>query len=99
MNNRIDLDDIFRKICNNVYYQPPGNLNMKYPAIVYARSKINNNFANNKVYMQSHGYLVTVIDKNPDSEIVEKVSRIQGCEHNRHFISDNLNHDIFTIYY
>lgn len=97
MNSRLKLDSILKELCSNVYYQPPANLSMKYPAIVYSRSDINNDFADNKVYSQSHEYMVTVIDKNPDSEIVDKVSQLLGCRYNRNFKSDNLNHDVFII--
>ena len=72
---------------------------MKYPAIVYSRKDIENDFANNSVYAQRHLYQVTVIDGNPDSEIVEKVSRLPTCKYDRNFKSDNLNHDVFTLYF
>lgn len=84
---------------SNVYYQPPSNIQMKYPAIVYERARIDNMFANNNPYNQSLGYTVTVIDKNPDSEIVKKLSLLPLCRFDRHFVSDNLNHDVFTLYY
>lgn len=83
----------------NVYYSPPASLKMQYPAIVYSRSDIDNAHANNSVYKQECAYEITVIDRNPDSEIVKKVSRLPRCRFNRHYPSDNLNHDVFTIYY
>ena len=83
----------------NVYFQPPESLKMSYPAIVYARNKIENEFANDSIYNQRRSYLITVIDSDPDSEIVNKVSIMKTCKHDRHYKVDNLNHDIFTIYY
>lgn len=83
----------------NVYFQPPASKEINYPAIVYARENIDNTFANDNVYMQSRSYSITVIDSNPDSEIVTKVSKMKACRHNRHFKSDNLNHDVFIINY
>lgn len=83
----------------NVYYSPPASFKMQYPAIVYSRSDIDNAHANNSVYKQEYAYEITVIDRNPDSEIVKKVSRLPRCRFNRHYPSDNLNHDVFTIYY
>lgn len=82
-----------------VYFQPPESVKMSYPAIVYSRKKINNDHANNLVYKQSFSYELTVIDKDPDSEIVRKVSMLPMCAHDRHFESDNLNHDVFTLFY
>lgn len=83
----------------NVYFQPPESMQLKYPAIVYSRKKIDNKHAGNTVYQQLFSYELTVIDKDPDSEIVRKVSMLPTCKHDRHFKSDNLNHDVFTIYY
>ena len=83
----------------NVYYQPPESIKMQYPAIIYSRSGIDNVYANNGVYAQSNSYEVIVVDEDPDSEIVDKVSRLQACRFVRHYTADNLNHDVFTIYY
>ena len=99
--DRKDLGLIFREILDsdNVYFQPPASVQMKYPAIRYAREKIENDFANNNPYIQTYRYQVIVIDKNPDSEIVKAVSQLPGCQHKSHYVSDNLNHDVFTIYF
>ena len=72
---------------------------MKYPAIVYSRSDIDNRFANNEVYHQSHVYRVTIIDEDPDSEIVQKMSKFKTAKFERHFTTNGLNHDIFAIFY
>lgn len=99
MSSRLDLHEILKGFTNNVYYQPPSTIKMKYPAIVYARESIENTFANDSVYAQSHFYQITVIDEDPDSGIVKGISRLPKCRYNRHYTSDNLNHDVFTIYY
>lgn len=98
---RLELHEILCGILGsrNVYYQQPNSTKMSYPAIIYSRDDIVNDFADNNVYIQSHRYQITVIDRNPDSEIVEKVSQMPKCRYDRHYVSDNLNHDIFTIYY
>ena len=86
MFSRIELQDELEKLLGskNVYYQPPESVKMDYPAIVYHRSDIDNDFAD---------------DNNPDSEIVEAVSKLPNCRYDRHYTADNLNHDVFTIYY
>lgn len=83
----------------NVYFQPPSSVRIKYPAIVYSRSDIDNKHANNAVYLSDVRYQLTVIDEDPDSEIVAKVAQLPKCSFDRHYASDNLNHDVFTIYY
>lgn len=101
MSNRLKLHELLCEVLGSrqVYFQPPESVKMKYPAIVYSRNNIGNEHANDSVYMQSPSYTITVIDKNPDSEIVDKISRLPMCRFDRHFTADNLNHDTFTIYY
>lgn len=101
MNKRLELQSILEEILGsrNVYFQPPSTVRMQYPAIVYSRKSIDNLHANNSVYKQDHSYELTVIDKDPDSEIVSKVSELLLCRFDRHYKSDNLNHDVFTLYY
>lgn len=100
MASRLELQTKLEELLGsrNVYFQPPASVKMQYPAIVYELDDINNKFANDSVYKQSLRYKITVMDFNPDSEIVKKVSKLPRCRFNRHFTSDNLNHDVFTIY-
>ena len=107
MSSRLELHELLCGIVNitepdgdrHTYFQPPSSVRMRYPAIVYERSGINNSFANDTVYGQSNSYKVTVIDQDPESDIVKQVSLLPKCKWDRQFKSDNLNHDIFTLYY
>lgn len=101
MGSRLELQNLLEFILGsrNVYYQPPESIKIKYPAIIYSRNDIDNNFADDIVYMQNHTYQIIVIDANPDSEIVDKISKLPMCRYNRHYTSDNLNHDVFILNY
>lgn len=101
MASRLELHEVLCKILGsrNVYFQPPASVKMQYPAIVYERSDIQTQYADNNPYLQSLQYQVTVIDKNPDSEIVTEVSKLPLCRFDRHYTADNLNHDVFTLYF
>ena len=101
MGSRLDLQTKLETLLGskNVYYQPPASVRMNYPAIVYSRSNIENRHADDDVYMQAYFYEVIVIDEDPDSEVVENISKLPGCRFDRHYTSDNLNHDVFTLYY
>lgn len=101
MGSRLELQNLLESILGsrNVYYQPPESIKIKYPAIIYSRNNIDNNFADDIVYMQNHTYQIIVIDANPDSEIVNKISNLPMCRYNRHYTSDNLNHDVFILNY
>lgn len=101
MSSRTNLQNKLEEILGseNVYFQPPASVNINYPAILYFRKDIENVPANDDVYLQRHAYEVVVVDKKPDSEIVERVSLLPLCSFDRHYKSDNLNHDVFTLYY
>ena len=101
MNSRLELHEVLCSVLRsrNVYFQPPANIKMKYPAIVYKRDDIVNSQANNEVYKQAKKYQLIVIDQNPDSEIVQKISKLSRIRYDRHYVSDGLNHDTFTIFY
>ena len=99
--NRIELQTLLEEVLGSkqVYFQPPSSIRMKYPAIVYSRSNIENLPANDSVYIQRYSYTITVMDYDPDSEIVKKISLIPRIRFDNHFTSDGLNHDVFTITY
>ena len=97
--DRQDLSTVLHKICDNVYFQPPESVKLKFPCIVYERTDIHINHADNLAYYMKDQYTLTVVDKNPDSTITEKVKMLPKCRFVRHFVSDNLNHDMFELYF
>lgn len=100
MNDRLTLHELLcEKLgSRNVYFQPPESVKMKYPAIRYSRNRIENTSADNIVYKQAVSYTITVIDRDPDSAIVERVSTIPHIMYDRSYIADNLNHDVFRLF-
>lgn len=101
MGTRLQLHQILCDILgsDNVYFQPPEDGKMKYPAILYSRDDIETFNADDIPYRNVTGYMITVIDRDPDSEIVPKIAALPLCRYDRHYKADNLNHDVFTIYY
>jgi hypothetical protein len=101
MQSRLKLHEVLCGILGtrNVYFNPPESVKMRYPAIVYSRSVIDNKHANNAVYNQEIAYDVTVVDPDPDSEVVQAMSKLPLCRFVRHYTADNLNHDVFTLYF
>ena len=81
----------------NVYYQAPGRID--YPAIKYEIDDIEATHANNSVYRTSRRYKVTVIDGLPDNPVIDKILELPMCSYDRHYVSDNLNHDVLTLYW
>jgi len=96
---RLELQTLLEGLIGsgNVYFQPPPSFMMSYPCVVYNRSNIRTKFADNLPYLHRKQYTLTVIDANPDSEIPDKVADLPTCIFDRHFVSDNLNQDVFNI--
>ena len=99
MDSRIKLQEYLTTITPNVYFQPPSNLNISYPCIVYSRKAIEKWRANNSHYKFNNSYTVTVIDRNPDSPIASAINNMKHCEFDRQFVTDGLSHISFTLYY
>lgn len=106
MDSRMDLHETLCRVLDvtepdgdrHTYFNPPSSVNMKFPAIRYSIKAIESVFANNGLYNKRPSYKVTLIDEDPDSVYVEKILKIPLCSFDRHYIANNLNHFVFTIY-
>jgi hypothetical protein len=100
-NRRVELQTKLEEILGskNVYFEPPENIKMKYPCIVYEVGAGLRTPADNKKYLYSQGYSVTYITKDPDTDIPDKLLDLQYCSLERPFKSENLYHWVFFIYY
>lgn len=98
---RSELHTILKGILgsNNVYFQPPSTVTLKYPCIIYAIDGMQIKHASNNPYKHGKRYLVTVVDKNPDSDIPEKVAKLPTVQFGRSYSADYLNHNTFRLYF
>ena len=101
LERRKELNDIFKELLgsDNVYFQPPEDRIMKYPCIVYQRDNASFKSADNLPYSTTQRYQVTLIDQNPDSDVVDRLMNLPLSSFNRHFTTSGLNHDVFVIYH
>ena len=101
MNKRLELHELLCSLLGSrhVYFQPPSNIKMTYPAIVYELDGMNETYADNAKYLYKKLYTITVIDKNPDSLIPDKIVGMRLSKFDRQYVSDNLYHTVFTVYY
>ena len=101
MANRLDLQALLEDLLGsrNVYYQPPESVKMNYPVISKRVLDIFESVNDGGVYLSNRKYLVTVIDKNPDSSFIDIMAKLPTCRFVRHYKSDNLNHYVFTLYF
>jgi hypothetical protein len=96
---RLQLHQLLETIVDNVYFQPPTNVKLVYPCIIYKRDFARTEFADDKPYNFVLRYMIMVIDPNPDSEIPKKVAELPMCVFNRFYTADNLNHDVYSVYF
>lgn len=96
---RLQLHDILLTFCDNVYFQPPVNVQLEYPCIVYKRDFADTKFADNVPYDTILRYQITVIDRDPDSDIPGKVAAMPMSSFNRFFTTDDLNHDVYNVFF
>ena len=106
MRSRLDFHNILVEIAaefdipaTRVYYQPPATIKMGYPCIVYTRDRNDTKFADGSPYILTRRYTVTVVDKNPDSEIPDRIALLPMSSSSRNFMNDNLYHFVYDVYY
>jgi hypothetical protein len=97
MGSRLKLQTLLETIVNNVYFQPPPSFKITYPCIVYSRVNIRPKFADNTSYKLTNQYELTIIDIDPDSMFPTEIAKLPQCTFDRHYVVDNLNHDVFNI--
>ena len=101
MADRIELHNLLEDMLGskNVYYQPPESIKMQYDAIRYSKKNISSTYANDSKYLMKDCYELMVIAKRPDNPVIKKLLELPYCSYDRHYVADNLNHDVLTIYY
>ena len=95
---------LHEKLCTilgsrNVYHDPPSNIHLNYPCIIYKRQAVVSRSADNKRYANWYPYDVQIISKDPDFELFDSfLSNFECGREGAPFTSDNLHHSNFTIY-
>lgn len=83
---------------NRVYFQPPENLKIVYPAVVFHLSKIEIDHASDAPYKGAREYSVTLITKDPEPDVIDEILKIPYSSLDTTYISDGMNHFVFTVY-
>lgn len=101
MATRLELQSKLEELLGsrNVYYQPPESIKLDYPAIVYHKNRVDVKHANDHAYTFRNSYTITVVDRKPDNPVIEKLLQLPYCSYDTNFVSDNLEHDVLTLYY
>lgn len=102
MEKRLKLHEILVEFLgsNNVYFQPPETIKLKYPCILYKKATPKTKCADDNTYIFRQQYTVTIIYNDPDTDLAKRlVEYLPMCSIDRTFSADNLYHDILTLYY
>jgi hypothetical protein len=101
MKKRIELQQLLEETIGsrNVYFQPPENLEMKYPCVRYKLNDLPVDFANNRVYKMEKRYELTYIDEDPDNEMFETIAQLPCCRMVRSYVYDGLYCYVYNLYY
>lgn len=101
MASRLDLQTKLEELMGNrnIYYQPPENLKLGTPRIQYSKTDIESRFADDKKYTNFTRYQIIVVDTEPDNPVIQKILDLPLASFDRHYISDNQNHDVINIYF
>lgn len=83
---------------NRVYFQPPENLKIGYPAVVFHLSKIKIDRASDVPYKDAKEYSVNLITKDPEPDVIDEILKIPYSSLDTTYISDGMNHFVFTVY-
>lgn len=98
---RIQLQSLLESLLgnSNVYFQPPSNVQMKFPAITFHLDDEKVLHAGNAVYHLTKRYQVTHITDDPDSDVLDKIAALPMCSFDRFYPAENLNHYVYNLYF
>ena len=101
MGTREELDALLCETIGseNVYFQPPENLQIQYPCIVYSLSGHLDHNADNRTYHRRREYDMVYITHDPDDTLIEAIADLPYCRMKRPYTADNLHHYPYTIYF
>lgn len=101
MDSRLKLQTLLENYLGskNVYYQPPESLKMEYPCIRYSKSRPDVKHADNVKYLNKDRYELIVIDRRPDNKVIKDLLTMSYSSFDRHYVSNNLHHDVINLYF
>lgn len=100
-NRRADLHHILEGVLGskNVYFDPPEDFKLKYPCIVYSLEGHAERLADNKQYNLMRRYRMVYITQRADDPTVDALDELQYCSLSQAYVSSNLRHYAYTIFY
>ena len=98
---RLELHRLLVSILGSetVYHQPPENLALRFPAIIYERVDYDVQYADDRPYVSTREWQVSVVSQEPSNPVVDRLMELPMANFKTRYIVDRLQHDVVTIYY
>ena len=96
------IRDILYTITENVYYDPPTSIQMKFPCFRFTMNNTDSKYADNLSYLRTKRWAITFITRDVeelDDVINQMLIKFKYCTHETTFKADNLNHAVFNLYF
>lgn len=96
--NRLELSDLLQKVSAdagehiNLYHQPPENVKLEYPCIIYKLDNMPSNYADDRPYITTISYELTYITRSPVSEVPANLVKVPKMAFDRYYVYENLHH-------
>ena len=96
---KVVLEKIKNNITPNVYFTPPDNIQLKFPACVVTREDFEVKKANNNPYFSSMGYKLVYMSREEADDIFIKVSSaFKSSSFRTEYKVNGLYHKVFVVY-
>lgn len=99
VDRRMEVRNMLLPICENLYFSPPTGKQLTYPCIIYKQEPPSIISADNRDYIMKDRYSLTIIDEDPDSELVDQIEQLQYCRQDGTSTVEGLNHWYFTLFH
>ena len=84
----------------HTYFEPTEKTRLQYDAMVYKNAGMFNRRANNRSYIIRNRWQVIWISRDPETPVPRMIQEhFELCEPGQPYMSENLYHYPFTIYY
>lgn len=84
----------------NVYFQPPENVKLIFPCLIYKIARFRPEYADDRPYAMSKRYNLLYITKDPDDLMPDTLAEaFPTIIHNTSYVNDTMYHHSFDLYY
>lgn len=85
---------------DNVYYQPPETVKLRYPCIIISRNGANTFSADDMNYIIRMRYTLTYVSRTFDDPVAAGILELlPSISLDRSYTADNLYHTVYSVFY